>query len=57
MALATYWANEITSAANGNPTNNTPQGGYIDQNGVPIGAITAQEMYDLLDACCSGVES
>ena len=52
MALATYWADEITSAANGNPTNNTPQGGYVDQNGVTIGAITAQEMYDLLESCC-----
>jgi len=57
MALAAYWANEISSAADGNPTNNTPSGGYVDQNGATIAAITAQEMYDLLYSCCvSGVE-
>ena len=52
MALATYWATEITNAANGIYSSNTPQTGYVDQNGATIGAITAQDMYDLLVSCC-----
>lgn len=58
MALATYWATEITNAANGIFSNNTPYNpitnayGYFDQNGTTIGTITAQDMYDLLYACC-----
>jgi len=53
MDLATYWANEITSAFNGVPTQNNPgANGYLDPSGTPIGAITALEMYALLYECC-----
>ena len=53
MDLATYWANEITSAFNGVPTQNNPgANGYFDPSGAPIGPIEPGEMYDLLETCC-----
>ena len=56
MELAEYWANEITIAATGGATNNTPVGGYLNANGIPFPAITATELYDMLVGCCSGTE-
>ena len=54
--IASYWASEITIAANGGSTNNTPTGGYLNASGEPFPAINAGELYDILTNCCSGVE-